>query len=635
MADIGQAFVQIVPSAKGIKGAVEEILGKEIPPAGDKAGGSLASSLCGKLKKGLKAGAIAVGAALIAGIALSVKEGAALEQSLGGIETLFKNNAKIVIKNAEKAYRTAGLSANAYMEQATSFSASLLQSLGGDTKRAAQYADMAIIDMSDNANKFGTDIGRIQDAYQGFAKQNYSMLDNLKLGYGGTKTEMERLLADAGKITGKKYDISNLADVYEAIHVIQKEMDVTGTTSKEAAETLSGSFSSMKAAAQNLMGNLALGRDIQAPMKELAISTGTFLFNNLLPAIWHVVKQIPTLFISGFDALKAKAPTIMAGLGVLLGKALNFLIVNIPPMLDSLFNFLVDALGNLPAFLSGLLQGLFTGVDWSSIWQSVKAAFAQWWTDIKADFMSAWNGIKGAFVQWGANIKADLNNIKAGFAQWGANIKADFMLVWNGIKAYASTIWNGITGVISGAINIAKNTITSVVNIIKSIMSFDGLVNIVTKVFDSIKNAIKGRLEAAKNIVSSIINRIKEALNFKAKLGNIKIPHIHVSGGQAPFGIGGKGKLPSFSIDWYKKGGIFDSPSLIGVGEAGSEAVVPLDKFWGSLDSVNNGTREQTLMLIDELDAVINRLNVIIEQGNRDTAMTLNNREFGRLVRGV
>ena len=176
-----------------------------------------------------------------------------LEQNVGGVETLFGDAADAVIASADRAYQTAGMSANDYMSTVTSFSASLLQSLGGNTEEAAKVADMAIIDMADNANKMGTSMDMIQNAYQGFAKQNYTMLDNLKLGYGGTKTEMERLLADAEKLTGVKYDINNLNDVYQAIHAVQEEMGITGTTAKEAASTLEGSMASAKAAWDNFM----------------------------------------------------------------------------------------------------------------------------------------------------------------------------------------------------------------------------------------------------------------------------------------------------------------------------------------------------------------------------------------------
>ena len=204
----------------------------------------------------LKGITIAVGATATAFTGLvtaSVNARGEIEQQIGGVETLFKNNADKVIKNAKNAYKTAGMSATEYMQTVTSFSASLLQSLGNNTSKAADVADMALTDMSDNANKFGTSMEAIQNAYQGFAKQNYTMLDNLKLGYGGTKTEMERLLKDAQKISGVKYDISNLSDVYNAIHIIQNELGVTGTTAKEASSTLQGSISSVKAAWNNFL----------------------------------------------------------------------------------------------------------------------------------------------------------------------------------------------------------------------------------------------------------------------------------------------------------------------------------------------------------------------------------------------
>jgi hypothetical protein len=206
------------------------------------------------------AGAAAAGAVAVTGVVKSaVSAFGEYEQLVGGVDTLFKDASSTVQANADAAFMTAGLSANEYMETVTSFSASLLQSLGGDTQKAAQVADQAIIDMSDNANKMGTSMESIQNAYQGFAKQNYTMLDNLKLGYGGTKSEMERLLADASKIAGVKFDISSYSDVIEAIHVIQQEMGITGTTSLEASETISGSLASVKAAWQNTLVAISQG----------------------------------------------------------------------------------------------------------------------------------------------------------------------------------------------------------------------------------------------------------------------------------------------------------------------------------------------------------------------------------------
>lgn len=232
-----------------------------------------------------KKAVIGLGAGIASITGLSVKAYADFEQLKGGVETLFKKNEGDVMKYANNAYKTAGLSANEYMETVTSFSASLLQSLNGDTAKAAKVADRAIIDMSDNANKMGTDMGSIQYAYQGFAKQNYTMLDNLKLGYGGTKEEMERLLADAGKLSGQKFDLSSYSDVIEAIHVVQESMGITGTTAKEASTTIQGSFSSMKGAWSNLMVGLAdPSQDVDALLQNLITSVVTF-GKNLLPRI--------------------------------------------------------------------------------------------------------------------------------------------------------------------------------------------------------------------------------------------------------------------------------------------------------------------------------------------------------------
>lgn len=274
----------------------------KIDESGFNAGVSKISSAA---KKGLAitAGAVVgVGAALGAMTKQSLDSVSKLEQNVGGVETLFKKSSKTVIANANKAYKTAGMSANEYMQNVTSFSASLLQSCAKNTDKAAKVADMAMIDMSDNANKMGTNMVDIQNAYQGFAKQNYTMLDNLKLGYGGTKTEMERLLADASKISGVKYDINNLADVYNAIHIIQKELGITGTTSKEAATTIEGSMNSAKAAYDNFLNG-------SGSAEELADSIAVMMENigkNLGEIIPRLAATIPELFSTLWDDMKSE-----------------------------------------------------------------------------------------------------------------------------------------------------------------------------------------------------------------------------------------------------------------------------------------------------------------------------------------
>lgn len=287
--EIATAYVQVRPSMDGVAAEVR----KKFEDSGDKSGESFGSSFAKKAMATVSAAAVGKV------FKESLFAGGALQQSLGGVETLFKDSANKVIANAEQAYKTAGLSANGYMEQVTGFSASLLQSLGGDTVRAADMADMAMRDMSDNANKMGTNMESITNAYQGFAKGNFTMLDNLKLGYGGTKTEMERLLETANELNAQQgiytdYQIDSFADIAEAIHVVQDELGITGTTAKEASDTFTGSLNAMKASAENVLANLALGRKIQPSLDALAKTTATFLGGNLVPMSINILKQIPT-----------------------------------------------------------------------------------------------------------------------------------------------------------------------------------------------------------------------------------------------------------------------------------------------------------------------------------------------------
>lgn len=358
--ELAKAYVQIVPSAEGIQGSITSMLGGEASRAGDNAGTVLGSRLVSTMKT------ILGGAAIGKFVAESIGSGAELEQSIGGIETLFKDSAGAVKEAAANAYKTAGLSANAYMEQTTSFAASLLQSLGNNTRAAADVAQMAMTDMSDNANKMGTDMVSIQNAYQGFAKSNYTMLDNLKLGYGGTKTEMERLLADAEKITGIHYDLSSLADVYNAIHIIQGELDITGTTAKEAETTLSGSFNAMKAAAENVLGNLALGEEMTPSLEALVDTTKTYLTGNLLPAIGNVVRSVPELVAtlvpeilqSGTALVQSLGSGFLAGVPQFFSSALPALLAFTDDLRANFGSFVSAGVDMIVSLANGIVDGL-------------------------------------------------------------------------------------------------------------------------------------------------------------------------------------------------------------------------------------------------------------------------------------
>lgn len=332
-------------------------------------------SLSGKLGSLAKTGAtaiaglVAAASAAVAGLAtLSVKQYAEFEQLTGGVETLFKDSADLVKRYAANAYETAGLSANEYMNTITGFSASLLQGLGGDTEKAARIGHQAILDMSDNANKMGTSMEMIQNAYQGFAKQNYTMLDNLKLGFGGTKEEMQRLLVEAEKISGVKYNISNFSDIIEAIHVIQNEMGITGTTAKEAATTISGSFNMLKSAWSNILTGMAsdtenfddlvndLVYSLQTfggnilPRIKIAIGGITKLFNSLVQELPSLINNIlPELLNSGIDIVKNLISGIQEGLPSLINTALDIMM--------SLVNGVIEV---MPMLLEVGLQALIT-----------------------------------------------------------------------------------------------------------------------------------------------------------------------------------------------------------------------------------------------------------------------------------
>lgn len=358
--ELGKAYVQIVPSAQGIKSALTEMFDEETDGLGEQTGQSIGQELIGTLKKVIAAAGIGKI------ISDSINMGGALQQSLGGVETLFKDSADTVKEYAAQAYRTVGLSANDYMEQTTSFAASLLSSVSQDTDAAAQLANMAMVDMADNANKMGTDMQDIQNAYQGFAKQNYTMLDNLKLGYGGTQAEMQRLLNDATKISGVKYDLGNLADMYSAIHIIQQEMDITGTTAKEAATTLTGSFAAMKAAAENVMGNWSTGADLTEPLQALADTAQTFLVDNLLPMIGNVLAGIPEIVYSlvpellqtGTELLSSLAQGFTEGIPEFFSTALPQLLAFTDQLRDNAASFVDAGLNLITQLLNGLVAGL-------------------------------------------------------------------------------------------------------------------------------------------------------------------------------------------------------------------------------------------------------------------------------------
>lgn len=734
-----------------------------------------------------------------------------------------------VMENAHQAYIKQGMSANEYMKTVTTFSASLLQGLQGDTVKASKVADMAVTDMADNANKMGTSMEMIQNAYQGFSKQNYTMLDNLKLGYGGTKSEMERLLADAEKLTGVKYDINNLADVYNAIHAIQNNLGITGTTAKEAMGTIQGAMNMTKASWENLMIGLSDGKQ---NINELANQFGTSfntLVDNVFPRIqqaFQTIPQVMTLIIPQLlSTIISLLPTLLSAVGQLISgiaqalpslatslfgavKTIFTMIVNtftsgapkfmesakqmvlnmckgieqnlpniISSALDMLLNFsqavlnyapqlvsmgmdllvsLAKGIANaiptliakVPTIISNLANAfsnsastiLFKGIEIiielgkgliqaiptliANIPQIIKAIFDVWnavnWWNLGKSLIS---GISKGITSLGDNLKSTVNKIftniedfiknsltkaKDGavnvFGNMGQLLKNIATGIWNaiksiftsmsggisgifnGIKNLASTIWNGIKGSISSVVQAIKNTVVSIItsvyisvssiftnlstgtssiwNGIKNIISgvvngikgsvsnaFSSLSGTVSSIWNGIKTAITNPISTAVSVVKGCIDKIKNAFNFSWSLPHLNLPHISVKGGKAPFGIGGKGSLPRFSIQWYKKAMdepyILDKPTifgqanngqLLGGGESGQEVISGKQKLYDMIQEATNGGNEEILNVLKAIYARLtddSKLHDILVQALSDGSFSvvLDNREVGRIVR--
>lgn len=384
MSDLGKAYVQIVPSAQGIKSQIEDILGKPVEEGGRESGRKAGSALVSALK----------GAAIAAGVGKVIKDafsaGGDLQQSFGGLETIYGNSAGVAKEFAKQAAEM-GISANDYAEQAVSFGSSLKQAFGGNTYQAVVAANTAISDMADNAAKMGTPIESLQAAYQGFAKQNYTMLDNLKLGYGGTKTEMERLLKDAQELSGVEYNIENLGDVYSAIHVIQEELGLTGVAAQEAQTTLTGSFGAVKASWQNVLAALTTGEGLQQAMQNLTTSFSNFA-GNILTMLASLAPQLPTLIIGLVNTIVAQAPQflsagvrLIADLAVGLAQALPEIIGQIPDLFGQVVSAIlsVDWLGVGADIIRGIGNGLVQAASY--LWEQAKSVARQALAQIKSE----------------------------------------------------------------------------------------------------------------------------------------------------------------------------------------------------------------------------------------------------------
>ena len=446
----------------------------------------------GKKAFGVMAGAIAGATVAIGGLVTSaIQSYAEFEQLIGGVETLFKTSSDVVIGYANNAYKTAGLSANQYMATVTGFSASLLQSLGGDTEKAAQVADMAVTDMSDNANKMGTSMEAIQYAYQGFAKQNYTMLDNLKLGYGGTKSEMERLLVDAEKLSGVKYDITNLNDVYNAVHVIQTELGITGTTAKEATETISGSMNAAKASWANLLTGIADdNQDFDKLVNNFVDSVG-IAAKNLLPRIETALTGVGQLISGLLPVIMAEIPAIIDGV---LPNILNSAIQIVMTILQGITDNLPLITAQAPMIMWALFNGIISMLPMiGSIVQQLIGTFIQGFLMYNALILQLGITIFTALLQ---GIAQDLPMI----------IDTAIEL----IGTLTETLIANIPLIIAAALEILNGLINGIIENLPLIldMALELITTLVTGLIDAIPELVDAAFKIIDGIIGFLLNNL-------------------------------------------------------------------------------------------------------------------------------
>ena len=545
-AEIGTSYLQVIPKMDT----------SGLGSTGSDAGGILGDALQGGMlskftgfatKLAAVLGAAEVGKQLYDLGQQAFDTYADFEQLSGGVTKLFGDDAaKSVAANAENAFKTAGMSANEYMETVTSFSASLIKSLDGDTAKAAELSDKAIRDMADNANTFGTDMETLQRAYQNFARDNYTMLDSLSLGYSGTKEGMQQLLADAEAISGVHYDISNYSDIIEAIHTIQEEQHIAGTTAAEAADTVSGSFASLGAAWTNFLGELGKeDADIDAVAQNLAdtlVNASRNAFALIGRIAQNAIKSIPKLFTTF-------AASILKAIGW-----------------DKFAADTMKAWTNVRAKIDSALN-------------AIKSAVVDKFNAAKTAALNLWNGIRDGI----SNAINSARNIVSGVV---SNIAGIVSSVFGAVRSTVASIWNGITSAVSNAVNAVRNTISSVLG---------GISGTVSGIFNAVKSAISGPLETAKNVVSSIVGAIKGFFNFSISWPHIPVPYFYINPPGWTIGDLLKGSIPSLGVGWHATGGIIENAELIGVGEKGTELIWPaydpyLSKYAKAIaDNMPNG----------------------------------------------
>lgn len=628
------------------------------------------ASFASKLKSGLTTAAKVGGAAIAAvgtGMVWLAKQAidsyGDYEQLVGGVDTLFKESSATVQGYAQTAYKTAGLSANEYMETVTSFSASLLQSLGNNTAAAAEMADLAITDMSDNANKMGTDMTAIQNAYNGFAKQNYTMLDNLKLGYGGTKEEMQRLIDDANALNAAQgrlteYSIDSYADIVSAIHDVQTEMGITGTTSLEASTTIQGSLASMKSAWKNLLTGIAdPDQDLGMLINNMVDSAGIAL-DNLVPLIVNLLPRIATALGTLGKKLTKKLPGIIRTLlPALISGAIGLitgLVTEIPAILAALWDAVIATwstltaqfpiLGNIESAAVSAMGKVRSALEplkdvfqdaWQKIkgiWDTVEPYFAMTWESIKQVFSTAWDAIKAVWDVVGPYYEAIWEGIKSIFSavpSWLPGIWetawAAIKGVWNAVTGFFANIWNTIAGIFSVVEAVFKGDFEGAWEAIKGIVS--GWANYFKSVWESIKEVFSAAVDVGTKIVNDIKEGISKAWDgikawfrglWDSLFGNLT---ANVTVNKSASG-GGTDGSHARGLDFVPFDGYVAELHK-------GEMVVPAAEARAMRNGFSGFQDGEVANLLKQI------LYAVQDSNKQETVLKINNREFGRAVRGA
>lgn len=621
---------------------------------------SKAESLAGKLKGGLataaKVGAAALAAAATGLSALtkaSIDQYAEYEQLVGGVDTLFKTASDKVQEYAANAYKTAGMSANEYMDTVTSFSASLLQSLGGDTEKAAQKADQAITDMADNANKMGTGMEMIQNAYQGFAKQNYTMLDNLKLGYGGTKEEMERLLSDAEKLSGQKFDILSYSDIVDAIHVVQTEMGITGTTAAEAASTIEGSAGSAKAAWTNLITGIA---DDNADFDTLIgnfVSSVETAAGNIIPRVSVILGGISQLVTSAsttiipmvITTITDNLPALLQAAVALVGALGQGIIDSLPAIkqaaIDIIFYLADGLIDNLPTLIDGIVQVTLTIVQMLTstgfLTQLIETAILL--------IMTLANGLIDAIPQLIAAVPPIIGNLLAAIIvelpniiQMGIDLL--FALIDGIIKcipelvaavptliiAFINGIVNNLDKIILAAPQIILSLITGIIGTIPELIA--AVPRVIAAIADTIRSYDWGGIgrnivQGLKDGIAGMWDNIKRWFNEKVNslVGGVKrILGIH-SPSKVFAGIGGfmaEGLGEGFDDEFASVKKDIEGSMDFDAGTITADANISRNYtsgYYGAASTSGGGDSGRIVMLLEQYLPMLANMKVIMDSG--------------------